>query len=84
MNWGPEMMGAMAWSVLGLTLGGSSLLYLLIQRGAAASVSSLMYLVPPSTAIMAWLLFDEPITAITLAGTALTALGVSQVVRSPK
>ncbi len=84
MNWGPEMMGAMAWSVLGLTLGGSSLLYLLIQRGAAASVSSLMYLVPPSTAIMAWLLFDEPITAITLAGTALTALGVSQVVRTPK
>ena len=84
MNWGPEMMGAMAWSVLGLTLGGSSLLYLLIQRGAAASVSSLMYLVPPSTAIMAWLLFDEPITAITLAGTALTALGVSQVVRNPK
>ncbi len=84
MNWGPEMMGAMAWSVLGLTLGGSSLLYLLIQRGAAASVSSLMYLVPPSTAIMAWLLFGEPITAITLAGTALTALGVSQVVRTPK
>jgi drug/metabolite transporter (DMT)-like permease len=40
MNWGTDMMGAMAWSVLGLTLGGSSLLYLLIQRGAAASVSS--------------------------------------------
>jgi drug/metabolite transporter (DMT)-like permease len=84
MHWSPDMMGAMAWSVLGLTLGGSSLLYLLIQRGAAASVSSLMYLVPPSTAIMACLLFDEPITAITLAGTALTALGVSQVVRTPK
>jgi drug/metabolite transporter (DMT)-like permease len=84
MNWVPEMMGAMAWSVLGLTLGGSSLLYVLIQRGAAASVTSLMYLVPPCTAIMAWLLFDEPITAITLAGTALTALGVSQVVRTPK
>jgi len=82
--WVPEMMGAMAWSVLGLTLGGSSLLYVLIQRGAAASVTSLMYLVPPCTAIMAWLLFDEPITAITLAGTALTALGVSQVVRTPK
>jgi ankyrin repeat protein len=61
-----------------------SLAKLLIQRGAAASVSSLMYLVPPSTAIMAWMLFDEPITAIILVGTALTALGVSQVVRTPK
>jgi drug/metabolite transporter (DMT)-like permease len=79
-----ELAGAMAWSVLGLTLGGSSLLYLLIQRGAAASVTSLMYLVPPCTALIAWLLFAEPITAATLAGTALTAFGVSLVVRPPK
>ena len=66
---------------LGLTLGGSSLLYLLIQRGAATAVTSLLYLVPPTTALMAWLMFDEPITMITLMGTALTALGVSLVVR---
>ena len=45
----------MAWSVLALTLGGSSLLYLLIQRGAATEVTSLLYLVPPCTALMAWL-----------------------------
>jgi drug/metabolite transporter (DMT)-like permease len=77
-------LGAMAWAVLALTLGGSSLLYMLIQRGAATSVTSLMYLVPPTTAIMAWMLFDESITAVTLAGTALTALGVSLVVRQPK
>ncbi|MBU3652133.1 MAG: DMT family transporter [Limnohabitans sp.] len=83
MVWHPQLMGAMAWSVLGMTLGGSSLLYLLIQRGAAASVSSLMYLVPPCTATIAWLLFDEPITVATLAGMALTALGVSLVVRAP-
>jgi drug/metabolite transporter (DMT)-like permease len=37
-------------------LGGSSLFYMMIQRGAAAAVTSLMYLVPPSTAILAWLL----------------------------
>ncbi len=78
-----ELAGAMAWSVLGMTLGGSSLLYLLIQRGAATRVTSLMYLVPPTTALMAWVLFDEPITALTVAGVALTALGVSVVVRSP-
>ena len=82
MRWNTELAGAMAWSVLGLTLGGSSLLYMLIQRGAAASVTSLMYLVPPTTAILAWLLFGETITAATLAGTALTALGVSLVVRA--
>jgi len=81
MRWNIELAGAMAWSVLGLTLGGSSLLYLLIQRGAAASVTSLMYLVPPATAAIAWLLFDEPVTAVTVIGTVVTALGVSLVVR---
>ena len=83
MHWTGELVGAMAWSVLGLTLGGSSLLYLLIQRGAATAVTSLLYLVPPCTALMAWLLFAEPITALTLGGMALTAFGVSLVVRAP-
>src|SRR5439155_24866868 len=35
-----QLLGALAWSVFGLTLGGSSLLYLLIQRGAATKVTS--------------------------------------------
>jgi drug/metabolite transporter (DMT)-like permease len=84
MSWNHQLIGAMAWSVLGLTLGGSSLFYMLIQRGAAAAVTSLLYLVPPTTAVMAWVLFGESITTLTLAGTALTALGVGLVVRSPR
>jgi len=82
-HWNGQLAGAMAWSVLALTLGGSSLLYLLIHRGAATAVTSLLYLVPPCTAVMAWLLFGEAITAVTVAGIALTALGVSLAVRSP-
>ncbi len=80
-HWSAEMMGAMAWSVLVLTLGGSSLLYMLIQRGAAASVASLMYLVPPVTAMIAWLLFSEPINTATVVGTLMTVMGVAVVVR---
>ena len=79
--WNLHVMGAMAWAVLALTLGASSLLYLLIQRGAATTVTSLFYLVPPCTAIMAWMLFDEFITATTMIGTLLTAAGVALVVR---
>ena len=82
--WTPQFVGALAWAVLVLTLGGSSLLYMLIQRGAATTVTSLMYLVPPCTAVMAWLLFTEPISLVTVAGTAITALGVSLVVRAVK
>jgi drug/metabolite transporter (DMT)-like permease len=83
MDWNAELVGAMAWSVLVLTLGGSSLLYLLIQRGAAASVASLMYLVPPTTAIIAWMLFAEPVSVLTITGTAITVVGVALVVRQP-
>jgi drug/metabolite transporter (DMT)-like permease len=82
-QWNGQLLGSLAWSVLALTLGGSSLLYLLIQRGAATAVTSLLYLVPPCTALMAWVLFREPIGVTTVAGIALTALGVSLVVRTP-
>ncbi|MBK0393028.1 DMT family transporter [Ramlibacter algicola] len=81
-GWNHELLGAMGWSVLGLTLGGSSLLYMLIQRGAATTVTSLMYLVPPTTAVMAWALFGEAITPLIVAGVALTAVGVGLVVRA--
>ena len=81
--WHPQLLGALAWSVLVLTLGGSSLFYLLIQRGAATEVTSLMYLVPPCTAVMAWLLFDEAFTLSMAVGLALTAVGVALVVRTP-
>ena len=80
----PELIGAMAWSVLVLTLGGSSLLYLLIQRGAATRVTSLMYLVPPSTAVLAWILFREPLSPLVLAGIGLAAAGVALVVRGTR
>ncbi|NCP41402.1 MAG: DMT family transporter [Rhodoferax sp.] len=83
-DWHAELIGAIAWSVLVLTLGGSSLLYLLIQKGAAAAVTSLMYLVPPVTAFIAWLLFAELITLTTILGTLLTAAGVALVVWRPR
>ena len=83
-QWNHQMIYAMTWSVLCLTLGGSSLFYILIQRGAAAAVTSLMYLVPPTTAVMALVLFGETMTFVTLLGILVTALGVSLVVRPPK
>ncbi|MFT3665608.1 DMT family transporter [Piscinibacter sp.] len=84
MRWHPELIAALAWSVLGLTLGGSSLLYLLIQRGAATQVTSLLYLVPPCTAAMAWALFGEAFTPLMMLGMALTAAGVALVVRDER
>jgi drug/metabolite transporter (DMT)-like permease len=44
----------------------------MIRKGAATKVTSLLYLTPPTTAIMAWLLFDEPLTWMMAAGIVLT------------
>jgi drug/metabolite transporter (DMT)-like permease len=81
MQWVQPVVMALAWSVLALTLGGSSLLLILIQRGAATQVTSLMYLVPPCTAVLAWLMFDEPMSAATVGGMVLCAAGVALVMR---
>jgi drug/metabolite transporter (DMT)-like permease len=83
MQWNAQLIGAMAWSVLALSLGASSLLVLLIQRGAATRVTSLLYLVPPCTAGLGWLLFGEALTQLVLLGMAFTVVGVWLVLREP-
>jgi drug/metabolite transporter (DMT)-like permease len=62
-----------------LSFGAVSLLLWLIGRGAASRVASLFFLVPPTTALMAWLLFDERLPPVALLGMALAVLGVALV-----
>ena len=82
MRWTGEFAFAMAWLVLVLSIGAISLLTLLIRRGAATKVASLFYLVPPFTAVIAFLMFDEQLGPLGIAGFALAVLGVALVVRS--
>ena len=80
-DWTGELIFSLAWLVLVLSLGAVSLLMLLIRLGEANKVASLFYLVPPSTALIAYFLFGETFGLIALAGVAVTALGVALVVR---
>jgi drug/metabolite transporter (DMT)-like permease len=75
-QWTAPMIGAMLWGVLAISIGAMSLWFILLRRGDATKVSSMMYLVPPCTAIMAWILFDEPLTPTVLLGIFITMLGV--------
>ena len=79
--WTVELIGALAWSVLAISLGAIFLLFVLIREGAATQVTSLLYLTPPTTALLAFFLFDEPITLLTVLGTLSTAVGVWLVIR---
>ena len=83
-TWSPEFVGALTWLVLALSFGAILLLFFLLSHGSAASVSSLYYLVPAVTAIIAYFMFDEHISVISLIGTAITVVGVWLVVSKQK
>jgi drug/metabolite transporter (DMT)-like permease len=76
-DWTPQFVFALGWSVIVLSVGAISLLYWLLRHGAAADVARLFYLVPPVTALMAFALFAERLDALALAGMALIAVGVA-------
>ncbi len=76
-QWTPSFAFALGWSVLVLSVGAISLLYWLLRHGASAGVARLFYLVPPVTALMALLFFDERLDALALAGMVLIAIAVA-------
>jgi drug/metabolite transporter (DMT)-like permease len=75
-RWTGEFVFALAWLVLVLSLGAIFLLLFLIRQGAASRVASLFYLVPPTTALIAWPLFGETYTLAAAAGMGLGMLAV--------
>lgn len=76
MVWNASVTGALLWAIFPISIGSISLLFMMIRKGAATKVTSLLYLTPPTTAAMAWLLFDEPFTVLMAGGLALTMTGV--------
>lgn len=75
-EWTIELIGALAWLVLVLSLGAVWLLYFLIRRTAATRVTSLFYLTPAATALMAWALLGEHLGMLALIGMAVCVVGV--------
>jgi drug/metabolite transporter (DMT)-like permease len=75
-DWSGEFLFALGWLVLVLSLGAINLLNLLIRRGTAVGVARLFFLVPPSTALIAFLLFGEGLPGAALAGMAVAVAGV--------
>ena len=73
---------ALSWIVFALSIGSIFLLFYLLKNDSASSVSSLYYLVPPLTAIQAYLFFRERITWIGLLGMGLAAIGTLLVTKS--
>lgn len=75
-EWTGELVFALGWLILVLSIGAVSLLNWLIRHSDAVNVASLFYLVPPCTALVAWALFGEAFTGMALVGMALAVWGV--------
>jgi len=75
-EWNTQFILALSWLSIVLSFGAVGLLNYLIRTGTATNVASLFYLVPPCTAIIAWLAFDEALGGMVMAGMALAVSGV--------
>ncbi len=80
-RWTGAFLFALLWSALGLSVIALTLYYWLVRRGAAAKVTSLIYLSPPVTALMGWLAFNETLGPGAIAGMAIVATGVALATR---
>ena len=74
--------GALVWLAVVNSIGGMTVLFLLLRRGGGADTTSLLYLVPPVTAVLAWPLLGQPITISVLVGLVLSGVGVLIVQRA--
>jgi drug/metabolite transporter (DMT)-like permease len=71
-----EVYAVLAWSVLVLSVFAIALMLMMINRGEVTRVSALIYLVPSTVAVQAWLIFGETLNALQISGMVLTAVGV--------
>jgi len=78
-DWTMDFVLALAWLCIVLSIGAITAMYVLIRRGAAAEVASLFFLVPPTTAVIAWAMFHETLDTLSLCGMAMVVLAVAMV-----
>ncbi len=79
--WDKQLIFALAWLVIGLSVTAILLLMYMIREGETAKVASYFYLVPPVASIEAWLLFDEYLSFMSIIAIFVTVFGVYLVIR---
>ena len=67
---------AMSHQIFLVSFGAFTILMFLIKKNSASKTVSIFFLIPPTTAIMAWLFLNEKLNNIDLIGFAVATLGV--------
>jgi len=83
-EWSMQFIAVLLWIVVGVSIGSVVLLFYLLRKGSAGSVSSLLYLGTPLAATFGFIFFDEHISSVGALGMAIAVLGVWLVLRQEK
>ena len=75
-NFTPTFLIAMSHQIFLVSFGAFTILMFLIKNNSASKTVSIFFLIPPTTAIMAWLFLNEVLTNLDLIGFAVATLGV--------
>ena len=67
---------SMGWQIIMVSFGAFTILMYLIKIGSASKTSNLFFLVPPTTAIMAWFVLGEDLYRNDLIGLMIASVGV--------
>ncbi|MPM99351.1 hypothetical protein SDC9_146542 [bioreactor metagenome] len=73
----PMLWGYLAYAVVVLSLGGTTLLIWLMRRGEATRTTALLLGVPPLSALQGWFFFGETMVAIQIVGFVVAIAGVA-------
>ncbi len=66
----------MGWQIILVSFGAFTILMYLISVGSASRTATMFFLVPPVSAVMAWLVVDEALTVTDIAGLVIATTGV--------
>jgi drug/metabolite transporter (DMT)-like permease len=80
--WNWQIAGTLLYHVVPASIGAFTILHLLLRRGQATSVTSLLYLTPPVAALVEWAVYGVPPTATMWLGMAVACIGVAMVTTS--
>jgi len=83
-EWSIQFVAVLLWIVLGVSIGSVIMLFYLLRRGSAGSVSNLLYLGTPLAATFGYIFFDEHISSVGAIGMAIAVFGVWLVLRQEK
>jgi len=81
-QWNAQIAGSLAYHVVLASIGAYSIFHVLLRRGQATAVTSLLYLTPPVAALAEWLVFGVAPSAVMWAGMIVACIGVAMVTRA--